>query len=46
MRISPGNIFAKDFVKEINMHGLKISETELERICKITDKTGQVQRNI
>merc|ERR1712058_27549 len=40
-----GKIFAKDFVKEIRtQHGIKISEAELEKICNIADKSGQISK--
>ena len=37
-----GKIYVKDFVREIQLLGVEWSDEDLEHICKIADKSGQV----
>ena len=39
----PGKIYVKDFLREIKMQGVKVGDADLENLCKITDKSGQVK---
>ena len=41
-----GKIYVKDFVREIKMQGVKVGDADLEQICKIADKSGQVQMKV
>ena len=39
----PGTMYVKDFLRELKMQDIKVSDSELEKICKIADKTGRVK---
>ena len=41
-----GKIYVKDFVREMKIQGVKICDADLEHICKITDKSGQVKLKV
>ena len=41
-----GKIYVKDFVREIKMQGVEVGDADLEHICKIADKSGQVQMKV
>jgi hypothetical protein len=38
-----GKIDVKDFLREIKMQGVKVSDADLQNLRKITDKSGQVK---
>ena len=38
-----GKIHVKDFLREIKMQFVKVGDADLENLCKITDKSGQVK---
>ena len=39
-------MYVKDFVRELKMQDIKMDDTELEKLCKIADKTGKVKMQV
>ena len=46
MGIFSGSLYVKDFVKDLELREIQVSDAELENILKIADKSGRVRMQV